>query len=179
MVSSRLSIEFATKVYSLLVIIVALWCILILLAPFLLSLGGIGTDISFFVYSLFSPVCHQDDARSFTLLGHYLGVCSRCSILYFAFLLGTIVYPFIKKISDVKLPSVWYLVGASVLMVADVALDITGVFKNDFWTRSLTGGILGFALVFYIVPGIINFSYEVYSFFKYKPAYPVKNEQPQ
>lgn len=177
MVSSRISIEFATKVYIILLSLVALWCLLILLAPFLLSLGGIGSDISFFVYKLFSPVCHQEEARSFNIFGHSLGVCSRCSILYLGFLIGTIIYPFIKKISDVKLPSIWYLVIASGLMIVDVSLDLSDLYKNNFITRSITGAILGFVLAFYIIPGMINFIYEVYSFFKFKQPLPVKNEQ--
>ena len=176
MVQSRITIEFATRVYIVILSVVALWCLLIILAPFLLSLGGLAADISFFVYRIFSPVCHQEDSRSFMIFGNMMGVCSRCAILYFGFFVGTVIYPFIKKISDVKLPSIWYLVIACVLMIADVALDLTDVLKNDFLTRSVTGGILGFVLVFYIIPGVINFSYEVYSFFKYKPAVPVKNE---
>lgn len=176
MVSSRISIEFATKVYLIILGFVALWCLLILLAPFLLSLGGFAADISFFMYSLFSPVCHQEEARSFSIFGHMMGVCSRCSILYLGFLVGTVIYPFIKKVTNVKLPSVWYLVIASGLMVGDVALDLMDVYKNNFVTRSITGATLGFVLAFYIIPGMINFIYEIYSFIKFKPVVPVKNE---
>lgn len=96
-------------------------------------------------------------------------------MLYFAFLLGTVVYPFVKKISDVRLPSVWFLVGAAALMLIDAALDIFDILKNTHLTRSITGIILGFVLVFYIIPGFINFLYEIYSFLKFSKT-PAKNE---
>lgn len=179
MTENRISIEFATRIYIVVLSLSVLWCLFIVLAPFLLSLGGVYEDISDFLYWFYSPVCHQDDIRSLHLFGETLAVCSRCSTLYFAFLIGTIIYPYVKKISDVNLPSVWFLLVASALMLIDALSDITGIYINTHITRSITGFILGFVLVFYIVPGFINFSHEIFTFLKFNriQKQSIKNQQ--
>ena len=162
--TNRISIEFASSVYLVILISTLIWCLMIVLAPLFAQMGGVYGNISGFVYWFYSPVCHQDDARSFFIFGNKLAVCSRCSSLYFSFLLGTVIYPFVKKVSDVSLPSVWFLLGAAALMFGDAMLDIFGILKNTHLTRSITGVVLGFVLVFYLVPGFINFIYEIFSF---------------
>ena len=102
-----------------------------------------------------------------------MGVCSRCTSIYIAFLLGTIVYPFFRKIDDVKLPSIWYLLIATGLLLADSSLEIFNFQDSTFLTRSVTGFILGFVLPFYLIPGFVNFVQEVVSFFK--DSYDKKN----
>lgn len=164
---NRISIEFATRVYIIVLCLSAIWCLLIVLAPLMLSMGGVFENISDFIYWFYTPVCHQDDVRSLYFFGEKLAVCTRCSMLYFGFLIGTIIYPFVKKISDVNLPKVWFLLGASALMLADALSDITGLYINTHLTRSITGLVLGVVLVFYIIPGFINFSHEIVSFLKF------------
>ena len=51
-------------------------------------------------------------------------------------------------------------------MVLDVGMDLMGVLKNTYVTRSISGAVLGFVLSFYLIPGFINFIYEVTSFLK-------------
>lgn len=165
---NRISIEFSTKVYIIVLCSSLIWCLLILLAPFLQSNGGAYEDISDFIYWFYSPVCHQDDFRSLYLFGEKFAVCTRCSMLYFGFLFGTIIYPFVKKISDVTLPSVWFLLAASAIIGVDALSDITGIYINTHLTRSITGFILGLVLVFYIIPGFINFAHEIITFLKFK-----------
>ncbi len=166
MSNSHLRIDFAKKVYIVTLLLVSIWCFFILLTPLLVSTGGILSEIGYFMYIFYSPTCHQEELRSFILFGEKFAVCSRCTTIYFSFLLGTLVYPFTRKITNVKLPSIWFLVAACIVMVADVSLDLMDVLKNTYLTRSISGGVLGFVLAFYIIPGFINFTFEVASFLK-------------
>lgn len=159
---------FSKKIYLVFLIIISLWIMLIILAPFLMSAGGAGEKISSVIYLFFSKVCHQKDERSFHVFGHNLGVCSRCLWIYLGFFAGTLVYPLIKKISNVKLPSVWYLVIPVILLGADVIADSSGLISNTFFTRSVTGCLTGFVLVFFLIPGFLKFFYEVNLFLKNK-----------
>lgn len=159
---------FSKKIYAIVLIITFAWMLLIFLAPIFMSTGETGKKISSFIYLFFSKVCHQKDERSFHLFGHNLGVCSRCVWIYAGFFIGTLIYPFIKKINNVKLPSIWYLIIPVFLLGADVMSDSFGIFPNTFFTRSVTGFIIGFVLVFFLLPGFLKFFYEVNLFLKNK-----------
>ncbi|MFA5012788.1 MAG: DUF2085 domain-containing protein [Ignavibacteria bacterium] len=119
-------------------------------------------DISLFGYSFFSSTCHQIEERSFFLFGYPLPVCSRCSSVYFAFLLSVVFYPFLKGIENKKLPSIWILLIVSLFVFLDAILDISEIIKNTFISRSVTGALIGFLLPFYLIPGTINFANEIY-----------------
>jgi uncharacterized membrane protein len=112
--------------------------------------------VSVFLYKLYSTSCHQSSARSFHLFDEKLGVCSRCTSIYFSFLLAAVVYPFIRKLSSMQLPPLWILLAAGAIMVLDGGLDLLDVWNNTFISREITGAILGFVLPFYIIPGTIK-----------------------
>ena len=76
------------------------------------------------------------------------------------------LYPFFKRIDNVKLPSIWYLLIAAGLLLVDSSMEIFNFQDNSFLSRSVTGFILGFVLPFYLIPGFVNFVQEVVSFFK-------------
>jgi uncharacterized membrane protein len=160
--------KLSKKVYFVTLIISLIWCSLIVLTPVLAGMQGFPESVSTILYLFFSNVCHQIDDRSYHIMGHALGVCSRCSFIYFAFLLGVILYPFIHKLNNVRMPAIWVIITAVVLMLVDSVLDIFDVFNNTFLTRSVTGFFLGFVLPFYLIPGFTIFSYEIHSYFKYK-----------
>ena len=162
----HLRIDFAKKVYTIILVLVSLWCFFILITPLLIFSGGVFSDFGSFMYLFYSPTCHQEELRSFSIFGEKFAVCSRCTTIYFAFLLGTLVYPFTRKITNTTLPSIWFLVSACVVMVLDVGMDILDVMKNTYVTRSIAGAVLGLVLSFYLIPGFINFAYEVTSFLK-------------
>lgn len=73
-----------------------------------------------------------------------------------------ILYPYIKGLGNKNLPSLFLLAGALILLGGDVLLDMTGVLSNTFITRSISGGIIGFVLPFYLIPGTINFFNEIF-----------------
>src|SRR3974377_1510416 len=101
----------ARLTYAAIVAGAALWCALILLDPAALLFPRLA-PLRAVLYAFFSPLCHQIDSRSIHLLGAPLAVCGRCSSIYFAFLLGTIAYPFAGSILRSIRP------GAVVLLVA-------------------------------------------------------------
>lgn len=135
------------------------------------SFGGIFEEISSYIYLFFSKVCHQNEERSFHLLSHKLGVCSRCVWIYIGFFLGTSFYPLKYKLNNTSLPSLSYLFAASSILLLDVLFDTIGIFPNTFFSRSVTGFLLGFVLPFYIIPGFVKFFDEVHSFVRNKLSY--------
>lgn len=150
-------------IYSVILIISALWTIGILIAPLLANLGGILGSVSEYSYLFYSKSCHQLPSRSYFLGEHAFGVCSRCTAIYFAFLAGVIAYPFIRKLNDIDLPSLKYLGIAVALLLIDVGLDLLDIHKNTFLTRDITGAIIGFILPFYIIPGTVRVFYEFFT----------------
>ncbi|MCI0450161.1 MAG: DUF2085 domain-containing protein [Chlorobi bacterium] len=150
-------------IYTIVLAVSLIWCGGILVAPLWAVESGFKQSLSDGFYSFYSSSCHQLDERSFHLNEYKFGVCSRCTSIYFGFLFGIILYPFIRKLNNIELPSLLYLFIGVVLMVIDVGLDIAGVVKNSFITREISGSILGAILPFYIIPGIIRVFYEFFT----------------
>lgn len=150
-------------IYSVILAISIIWCGGIILAPYWADAVGIKGDISEGIYSFYGKSCHQLDSRSHHLFEHKLGVCSRCTSIYFAFLLGVIIYPFIRKLSNIDLPSLFWLFIPVGLMLIDVALDLLDIQKNSFLTRDITGAIIGIVLPFFIIPGTTRVFYEYFT----------------
>ena len=83
--------------------------------------------------------------------------------MYFGFLLTTIIYPFVRKLSNSELPPLWILFVGVGLVALDAGFDIFEVYKNTFATREITGAILGMILPFFIIPGSIRLFEEFFS----------------
>lgn len=162
----KIRFKAAKKVYSVILFIAVVWCVAALAAPLFIHSGGVLSKLSFLIYGFFSTTCHQEEARSFIIAGGQVAVCSRCLVIYLSFTLGTIVYPFFKNLNKIDMPSIWILLGAAAVMFFDAIAGFIGIYENTFLTRSITGGLLGFVLPFYIIPGLINFIFEVKNFLK-------------
>jgi uncharacterized membrane protein len=81
-------------------------------------------------------------------------VCSRCTGVYFGLVLGFVVYPIFRKISETEpLPRVW-LILSMVPIGVDWLLTYVGFWENTFFTRFSTGLILGTACAVYIIPAL-------------------------
>ncbi len=139
--------------YSIFLAAVFLWCGMILLAP-LASYSGFAREANF-LYTFFSRVCHQFDSHSLHLCGEKLGVCARCSAMYFGFFLGIVVYPLFRPLSDASLPHRRWFVIAAIPMCFDVFLATFGIHPATLLTRLFTGGVFGFIIAFTIIPGLI------------------------
>ncbi len=156
--------QFARRVYNIILILSISWIILLIAPPLLLKAGGIAAGLSDFLYIAFSPLCHQDADRSFTIAGEQFAVCSRCTMIYTGFTAGIIAYPLVRKLSNINPPSLLLLIIPTALLLIDAVLDSLGILKNTFLTRSATGFAAGFGLSFFIVPGSIRFFFEIFTF---------------
>ncbi len=129
-----------------------------------MEIGGVFAKISVFIYYFFSPVCHQQDARSFHIFGYKFAVCSRCTSIYLGFLIAVIFYPIKIKLSNIELPSIWFLLIPVFMIASDAFLDVFGLYSNSFLSRSVTGGITGFVLPFFLIPGFVKLFNDVFNF---------------
>lgn len=153
--------KFSLKIYLIFLLVSFVWTAAIILLPLFANFEGFWQDFSLYGYSFFSSTCHQIEERSFFIFGMPMPVCSRCSTIYFAFLLSVAIYPFAKGIENTKLPPLWILLLFSLFLFLDAVLDISGIFANTFLTRSISGGLLGFILPFFLIPGTLNFANEI------------------
>jgi uncharacterized membrane protein len=122
----------------------------ILAAPILKSAGW--AHSADMLYSLFSRVCHQDDARTFHIEGEKLGVCFRCSAIYFGFLFGLAALMTVKAFKRTSVPAAGFFFLAVAPMLADVAFDAAGIHASTMFTRVLTGALFGVALPWLVAP---------------------------
>lgn len=167
----QIELNLAKKVYFTFLAFSFIWILLIFLAPILAVSDGITGKFSDFIYIFFSGVCHQDIERSFHVSGHILGVCSRCVMVYIGFFIGVLVYPFIYKLNNSDQPNLLLLFFFTFLLFLDVFLDMTDILKNTFFSRSVTGFLIGLVLPFYLIPGFVKFFYEINSFLRSKMSY--------
>ncbi len=131
------------------------WCALIVLAPAAASSDRF-VPYAGILYTFFSPLCHQIDARSFHLFGGPLAVCGRCFAVYFGFLSGTIAYPFAGNLLRGERPGRMFLIVAVAPMLLDVMLEVTGLHESSNALRAVTGAWFGVLLPFLIIPGAVE-----------------------
>ncbi|MCB1023175.1 MAG: DUF2085 domain-containing protein [Acidobacteria bacterium] len=144
----------AFRIWGIVIALVGLWFFLTLLAPVAAAYGV--TGISDPIYGFFSHVCHQDPMRSFHMLGHKFGVCSRCFGVYFGLFFGLAVYPLLRSMSEIEpLPRIWLFL-AIIPMGVDWSLGAFDIWSNTFFTRFTTGSLLGFACAVFIVPALVE-----------------------
>jgi uncharacterized membrane protein len=141
------------KIYYLVLLLATLWCLAIPMAPLLKTQGGaIGRHTSDFLYFGFSRICHQFDSRSIHLFGAKLGVCVRCTSIYFSFLVGLLVVPLVRRADSHSAPAtVWLLVGIAP-MAFDALLNDLGILLSTDFSRIITGSLAGVVLSFFILP---------------------------
>ncbi len=150
------TMSFTKRIYAILLSLVALWCALIVLAPTAATMSEPGKLTASVLYGFLSRICHQIDARSFHLMGEKFGVCIRCTALYFSFFVGLVFYPFMRRLGSTEVPRARILILASLPMLIDVALHVTGIHASSTLTRILTGSFLGLTLPYYFLPPLIE-----------------------
>lgn len=140
----------SSLMYALLMLIALAWLAVIFLPPWLMAGGHSLSAVS--LYRGLSDICHQIPERSFHLLGFPLAVCSRCTGIYAGFVIGLVLYPFCRRLSDQNIPlRGWLLVGALPMLV-DFGGDFAGLFVNTFFSRTATGVLLGVVAAFFLLP---------------------------
>jgi len=143
-------------VYAAILSLTLFWCVLFVSVPFLAEGNPLARKLAAVISLFFSSVCHQAAERSFHLMGHPLAVCIRCSSIYVGFLLGVVLYPFIRDWNDRSLPPrkiLW-------IGLLPTALEI-GIFRLLFnipapFFRALSGLILGAVVSLYAIPGLFS-----------------------
>lgn len=144
----------AVKVVAITGVITAVWLLLIVSPSVLHAAGHASAGSS--VFSFFGYICHQIPERSFFAFGHQFGVCSRCFGVYAGLFAAVAAYPLWRSVENIEpLPRIWLLLSA-VPMAIDWAITVFGIWENNFFTRTLTGLILGFACSTYILPALVE-----------------------
>jgi len=141
-------------VYSLTLGGILLWLGVIFLAPYLKSQAS---GLNIFAYAVFAPICHQIPARSFFFFGHPLAVCARCLGIYFGFLGGIGLYPFLRGFSDTTLPKSRTFILVVFPLVFDALGNLFHLWSTSHWIRFSTGFLWGLILPFYFVTGVADF----------------------
>jgi uncharacterized membrane protein len=129
---------------------------LIIIAPLAAASGH--NEIAASIYYAFSPLCHQRPDRSYFIDGHKMGVCARCTGIYFGFALTLLAYPLVRSLRSTTTPARKWLLLAALPLAIDFSLTFFGVWENTHTSRLLTGLLLGSVAVFYIMPGIVDLS---------------------
>ena len=132
----------------------SLWCTLIISAPMLAKYEYVFA--SGITYLFFSKICHQMPERSFFIFGKQFAVCSRCTGLYFGFLLGTIIYPLLCKLKPKWIPPKKYFFLAGIPISIDIFIRFVHIAENTFFSRLITGLLLGATTVFFVLPGFLS-----------------------
>jgi uncharacterized membrane protein len=151
-----------------------LWCGAIVLTPVLAGLPDPFAGVGASLYGVFSPVCHQIEGRSLTVLGIPLAVCTRCTAVYFGFLAGVALYPFLRSVGRPAYPPRWLVALAVLPMLIDVALGWTGIHAASGTTRLLTGGFFGALIPFIILPALSEAVHELVASYRSPLHHPQK-----
>ena len=129
---------------------------MILGSPLALASGHVFLGLT--LLRAFSYVCHQIPERSFFIAGHQFAVCSRCTGLYFGFAAATLMYPLVRSLRTTTAPARKWLFLAAAPLAIDFSLTYFGIWENTHTSRLLTGTLLGFVSVFYVMPGLMDLS---------------------
>ena len=128
---------------------------LIFAAP-LLAASGRGWA-ALVIYRAFAGFCHQQAERSFSLDGHALAVCARCTGIYAGFAACALLYPLARGLRRVDAPARRWLLLALLPTALDFALNFVGLWSNTHASRALTGAIAGAGAAFFALPGLVDF----------------------
>ena len=129
---------------------------LIVVAPVAAASGH--SEVAKAIYGGFAIFCHQLPERSYFIDAHQLAVCSRCTGIYGGFLLTLLLYPLIRSLRNPILPPRSWLLLAALPLAIDFSVNFFGFWYNTHTSRLLTGTVLGSAIVFYVMPAIIELS---------------------
>ncbi|MGV8176711.1 MAG: DUF2085 domain-containing protein [Candidatus Bilamarchaeaceae archaeon] len=167
------------KPYHVFLLLLLAFTLPIFLSPFLLHENQSAFSLVQLVYS---PTCHQLTARSLCyfpatgsisdckpevkgdsdrsavvlasdgLYGYKFPVCTRDVAIYLFLLIGTLAYPFLKRIDNDEIPDPLLLIVALIPIAFDGGTQLIGLRESSNMLRLFTGAIAGFALPFYIIP---------------------------
>lgn len=93
---------------------------------------------------MFNLLCHQDIARSFSINGTAMAVCSRCIGIYGAFVISWLLMPLIVYIVGNRSKILLKLFSVSIaLNLIDVVGNLIGFWANTSESRFIFGILFG------------------------------------
>jgi uncharacterized membrane protein len=111
------------------------------------------------IYTFFSYLCHQMSWRSYHIGEFPFAVCARCFGFYGGFFIGLGIYPLFRAPANTDpFPRAWLFL-AMIPMAVDWSLGFFEIWENTHFSRLLSGGILGAACAFFIVPALVEINY--------------------
>jgi uncharacterized membrane protein len=131
-----------------------LFALAIVIAPLASTRGS--SSVALTIYQAFSHLCHQLPERSFFIGGQKFAVCTRCTGIYFGFAAAALSYPLLRSLRRTDTPARKWLFVAATPLGVDFFLGFFGLVENTHWSRFVTGAILGAAVVFYVLPGLVE-----------------------
>lgn len=134
--------------YLLLLIPALLWCAGFMLAPLLPP----GSTVSVVLFRLYGRVCHQLPDRSLLWDLAPWAVCIRCSAIYVAFTATLAGIPLIRGLDRWRPLTPPLFAAWLVPVIADAALDLTGLHAAGTVTRLVTGALAGVGLALTVAP---------------------------
>jgi uncharacterized membrane protein len=144
--------ELKGRTYYFVLIATLFWCLLIILPTLIGGMGESGKIISGLDYKFFNHVCHQYDQRSLHIGEYKFAVCARCTGIYYGFLLGLIVLPYVKTREFKNFKVVFLIIALP--MVVDVLLDTLGIHSSNLFTRAMTGLLFGIPSAVLLFPSL-------------------------
>lgn len=128
-------------------LLVTFWCFGIL-SPSIFKEWELYAAVKPFLQLVYSPVCHQQNAKTIELNGAKLLVCARCSGIYFGiFLFSIAALLFSPKVKN----GLYLLISAAVFMLFDVTSTTFGFYDYSKLLSFSTGFILGVSLLIFII----------------------------
>jgi uncharacterized membrane protein len=141
-------------IFALTSLVFSFWLGGVFLAPYLRGTSSPWTGL---VYAVYAPFCHQIPDRSLSCFGYPLSVCTRCLGINLGFLLGLVLYPFIRGWRQVRVPEkrVFFLLSAPIVL--DTAGNFIKLWQSPNAVRLATGLLWGVLLPFYFITGVVDF----------------------
>jgi len=124
----------------LLILSALVWCLTLFAPPLLQNGSREERRAAAWIILAFSPLCHQEPARSFQVDGHPMAVCARCTGIYLGFLLGLIT---VMLFRIHRPPTGRMIAGCFVPSALFMALTATRWVPDLSWLRALAGAPLG------------------------------------
>lgn len=145
----------AKRIQLIILFLAGLWSAGILLAPLL---SAAESPMGSALYSFYAPVCHQFDHRSFHIEGEKLGVCVRCSGIYFGFFLSSIAFAAWgwKRNTPGSVPDNRWVLVALIPITTDAILSLLTGYESTTASRVVTGALFGSIMPWYVLPLFIE-----------------------
>lgn len=115
----------------------------------LLAAGGQRT-LATILYTMFRPLCHQRDDRSFHLYGEKMACCERCAAIY----AGMALFGLLFLIGRGRIARLGWrgFALAALPMAIDGLTQLIGLRESSTLLRVLTGALFGIGLVWLLLP---------------------------